>query len=258
VNRPQQIPPPHQQRQKPAPLDLAQAMPLVERALEMLERRNVQPQLGLLKSTMLQLSPAFNEKAYGAHSFSEFVEKMKAADYVKVSGTGGRYIIERKGSTHPEKALRKPEEFLTPLRDVLEEHRIEMEDGVPAAVLEGWFTEEAPNVDWKQYGFQEFAEALNFAQDRLVVRIEPSEEHGLITFLGAEFYPPAPPPQPEKPIDEEDDGPQPIVKGQPSFLEPDAKPVSPRARKKATPRVVDGNKIAAPPKKRPSRKKVSD
>ena len=32
---------------RPAPLDLAQAMPLVERALQVLERRAVQPQLGL-------------------------------------------------------------------------------------------------------------------------------------------------------------------------------------------------------------------
>src|SRR5580692_6283410 len=46
-------------RQRPAPLDLVQAMPLVERALQVLERRAVQPQLGLLKSTMLQLDPAF-------------------------------------------------------------------------------------------------------------------------------------------------------------------------------------------------------
>src|ERR1700683_1777314 len=54
------------QRMRPAPLDLAQAMPLVERALQVLERRAVQPQLGLLKSTMLQLDSAFTEKAYGA------------------------------------------------------------------------------------------------------------------------------------------------------------------------------------------------
>src|SRR6202167_2598319 len=67
-------------RERPAPLDLAQAMPLVERALQVLERRGVQPQLGLLKSTMLQLDSAFTEKAYGANSFSDFVEKLKKAD----------------------------------------------------------------------------------------------------------------------------------------------------------------------------------
>ncbi|HSP67165.1 MAG TPA: NYN domain-containing protein, partial [Bryobacteraceae bacterium] len=45
---------PKEKRQRPAPLPLEQAMPLVERALQVLERRGVQPQLGLLKSTMLQ------------------------------------------------------------------------------------------------------------------------------------------------------------------------------------------------------------
>ena len=91
---------------RPAPLDLAQAMPLVERALQVLERRAVQPQLGLLKCTMLQLDPAFSERAYGAGSFSDFVEKLKKADFINVSGSGGRYIIERRGGGHgPEKVV---------------------------------------------------------------------------------------------------------------------------------------------------------
>jgi hypothetical protein len=85
-----------ERRPRPAPLELALAMPLVERALQVLERRAVQPQLGLLKSTMLQLDPAFNERAYGASSFSDFVEKLKRSDLVHVSGTGGRYVIERR------------------------------------------------------------------------------------------------------------------------------------------------------------------
>src|ERR1700691_2098525 len=59
---------------RPAPLDLALAMPLVERALQVLERREVRPQLGLLKSTMLQLDSTFNEKAYGSGSFTDFSE----------------------------------------------------------------------------------------------------------------------------------------------------------------------------------------
>ena len=126
-------------RQRPAPLELGQAMPLVERALQVLERRAVQPQLGLLKSTMLQLDPAFNERAYGASSFSDFVEKLKRGDLVNVSGTGGRYIIERKGSAQPERPTLKPEDLLPPLRDVLENHRLELENGCPVEDLEHWF-----------------------------------------------------------------------------------------------------------------------
>ncbi len=129
-------------------------MPLVERALQVLERRAVQPQLGLLKSTMLQLDPAFNERAYGGSSFSDFVEKLKRAELVNVSGTGGRYIIERKGSSQPERATLKPEDLLPPLRDVLENHRLEIENGCPVEDLAGWFKAEQPNFDPSAYGFQ--------------------------------------------------------------------------------------------------------
>jgi len=223
-----------------APLDLAQAMPLVERALQVLERRAVQPQLGLLKSTMLQLDPAFSEKAYGAGSFSEFVEKLKKADFVEVSGTGGRYIIERKGGggAHaPERATRKPEESLPLLRDVLELHRLEVENGVHAEELEQWMQEEHPAFAVADIGFQEFTEFLNYAQDKLVVRIEPDQEKGLTVYLGAEFYPPA---LPERDVEampeEEEEEKQPIVPGQPSMFEPNPPPVPEPAVRKRAPR----------------------
>src|SRR6202162_4146407 len=143
-------------RERPAPLDLVQAMPLVERALQVLERRGVQPQLGLLKSTMLQLDPAFNERAYGGSSVSDFVERLKRADLVNVSGTGGRYIIERKTSSAAERPTLKPDDLLPALRDVLENHRLELENGCPVDDLAGWFKAEQPNFDHTAYGFQEF------------------------------------------------------------------------------------------------------
>jgi hypothetical protein len=221
-------------------------VPLVERALEVLERRAVQPQLGLLKSTMLQLTPSFNEKAYGAHSFSEFVELLKKGDFVNVTGSGGRYLIERKRSSVMEKPALRPEDALPFLRDVLEEHRLDLEeDGSTAESLQGWVAEEAPQLDWKAYGFQEFNELLNYAQDRGVVRIEPDEEKGLMVYLGSEFYPPAPPVRETVDKPHVYDERQPIVEGQPSIFEPDPKPVAPRStrggpRKSAGPK--DGNR----------------
>ncbi len=245
---------------RPAPLDLQQAMPLVERALQVLERREVQPQLGLLKSTMLQLDSAFSEKAYGAGSFSDFIERLKRGDYVNVSGTGGRYIIERKTSAQPDRPTPKPEESLPLLRDVLETHRMELENGVLADDLAGWVQEERPGFEPKNYGFQEFSEFLNYAQDKLVVRIEPDEEKGLIVFLGAEFYPPALPPREEPAAEaEEEDEKQPIVEGQPSLLEPNPPPVKPkrsppRSRKAAAAAGPDGS----PMQRRSPRKKKVD
>src|SRR5205823_8399055 len=158
---------------RPAPLDLALAMPLVERALQVLERREVRPQLGLLKSTMLQLDSTFNEKAYGSGSFSDFVEKLKRNGMVNVTGGEGRYMISRKDTAEPEKVAAKPEQAIPILRDVLESHRIEMDEGCTDETLAEWVKAEQPNFDWKSYGFQEFSEFLNYAQDKMLVRVSP-------------------------------------------------------------------------------------
>ena len=105
-----------------------------------------------------------------------------------------------------------------------------------------WVKQEQPNFDWREYGFQEFSELLNFAQDKGLVRIQADEESGLIVFLGAEFHPPAPPPEPEQDPrreEEEIDEPQPLVPGQPTATgeipipEPPPKPQRrPRAPRK--------------------------
>jgi outer membrane biosynthesis protein TonB len=79
--------------------------------------------------------------------------------------------------------------------------------------------QERPSFDWRDYGFQEFSELLNYAQDKSLVRIQADEDRGLIVYLGAEFHPPAPPPEPEPtPLAEEEEEyePQPIVPGQPT------------------------------------------
>jgi hypothetical protein len=238
---------------RPAPLDLALSMPLVERALQVLERREVRPQLGLLKSTMLQLDSTFNEKAYGSGSFSDFVEKLKRNGMVNVTGGEGRYMISRKDSAEPEKAAAKPEAAIPILRDVLESHRLEMEDGCNEETLAEWVRAEQPTFDWKGYGFQEFSEFLNYAQDKLLVRVSPQEEQGLLVRLGPEFHPPAVPEPAPAPVSdelpEEDDGPQPVVAGQPTARTPKPKR-SPR--KKA----ADGE--AEPRPRRTSRKKTPE
>src|SRR5579863_5161402 len=216
-----QSPPPQQrggQRRSP-PLELSLAMPLVDRALQVLERREVRPQLGLLKSTMLQLDSTFSEKAYGAGSFTDFVEKLQKADLVNVTGGEGRYMIMRKGGTAGEaSSAAKPEEALPTLRDVLETHRLEVDNGAIADDLAGWVKEEQPDFDWKKFGFQEFSELLNFAQDKGVVRVEPDAEKGLLVYLGAEFHPPAIPEQEPPAISDEQptEEPQPLIMGIPA------------------------------------------
>jgi uncharacterized protein (TIGR00288 family) len=266
----QQQPPPseqrppqqHQQQQQQRPqhkriaLDLAQSMPLVERALGVLERREVRPQLGLLKSTMLQLDSTFNEKAYGAGSFTDFVEKLQKADFVEVTGGEGRYMIRMKGGGVPEKPSGKPEQAIPILRDVLETHRFDVDNGAMADELAEWVRADHPNFDWREFGFQEFSELLNYAQDKGLVRNQADEEKGLIVYLGAEFHPPAPPPEPE-PVamieeEEEQDEPQPLVPGQPTAtgeIPLPELPPKPQRRPRA-PRKTSGD--GSPKKRSPS------
>ena len=260
-SQPQQQPPPQQGRQqKRVALDLAQAMPLVERALGVLERREVRPQLGLLKSTMLQLDSTFNEKAYGASSFTDFVEKLQKAEFVEVSGGEGRYMIRLKGAV-PEKPGSKPEEAIPLLRDVLETHRLEIDNGALSDELAEYVKQDQPEFDWHDYGFQEFSELLNYAQDKGLVRVQAHEEKGLIVYLGTEFHPPAPPPEPERVEvpEEEIDEPQPLVPGQPTATgeipipEPPPKPARrPRAPRKTASEGAAKKRTTRPRKKQPS------
>jgi uncharacterized protein (TIGR00288 family) len=248
--------PQRQPHRRPAPLDLVQAMPLVDRALQVLERREVRPQLGLLKSTMLQLDSTFNEKAYGSSSFTDFVEKLQKENFVTVTGGEGRYMIKRKSTAAAEKPGAKPEEALPILRDVLETHRIDVDEGSPAEDLAGWVKEEHPNFNWQEYGFQEFSELLNYAQDKLLVRVSPTEEQGLMVHLGPEFHPPAAPPEAEPEISDEQptEEPQPMVMGQPVAEVVKAATRRPRApRKKAAP----GATGEAPKRRAPRRKKTA-
>ena len=92
----------------------------------------------------------------------------------------------------------KPEEGIPSLRDTLEIHRIEMEEGVPPDTLFGWVKEENANFDPQRFGFQEFTEFLNFAQDKLVVRLDADEEKGLLYSSGRNSIRPRPRHEPKR------------------------------------------------------------
>jgi uncharacterized LabA/DUF88 family protein len=71
---------------------IAQALPVVRRALKILADREVTPQTGLLKSTLLQLDSTFSERNYGASSFLDFVEKLAKSGFVHLE-TSGRSVM---------------------------------------------------------------------------------------------------------------------------------------------------------------------
>jgi uncharacterized LabA/DUF88 family protein len=72
------------------------AFPLIRRALNLLSEREVTPQLGLLKSTLLQLDSTFSEKNYGAGSFRDFAEKLAQAGLIRLNQAGRNLLVEVK------------------------------------------------------------------------------------------------------------------------------------------------------------------
>jgi uncharacterized LabA/DUF88 family protein len=77
---------------------IEQAIPLVQRALAVLTEREVSPQLGLLKSTLLQLDSTFSERNYGAGSFRDFVDKLAHAGVLRVYQGKGGWTVEASSS----------------------------------------------------------------------------------------------------------------------------------------------------------------
>src|SRR5439155_24660159 len=73
---------------------IAQAFPIVRRALKILSEREVSPQIGLLKSTPLQLDSTFSERTYGTSSFLDFVEKVAQSRLVQLKHAGRSAMVE--------------------------------------------------------------------------------------------------------------------------------------------------------------------
>lgn len=74
------------------PID--QAVPLVRRALKVITDREVSPQLGLLKSTLLQLDSSFSERNYGVGSFRDFADKLEQQGLVTLRHQGRSTLVE--------------------------------------------------------------------------------------------------------------------------------------------------------------------
>jgi uncharacterized LabA/DUF88 family protein len=85
---------------------IEKAVPLVTRALKVLIDREVSPQLGLLKSTLLQLDSSFSERDYGVSTFREFAEKLAEQGLVALKQQGRSTLVELPGAA----ILSSPEE----------------------------------------------------------------------------------------------------------------------------------------------------
>ena len=107
---------------------IEQAVPLVKRALKVLTDREVTPQLGLLKSTLLQLDSSFSERDYGVSTFREFADKLAEQGLVSLKHQGRSTLVELPDGSAPLTASGSAPlaegaapEKPTPLREILEQ-----------------------------------------------------------------------------------------------------------------------------------------
>ncbi len=72
---------------------IEQAIPLVTRALKVLADREVSPQLGLLKTTLIQLDSTFSERSFGTGSFLDFAQKLEKLGVLRVQQGKGGWVV---------------------------------------------------------------------------------------------------------------------------------------------------------------------
>jgi uncharacterized LabA/DUF88 family protein len=209
----------------PAAADLDKALPLVKRALKVLTDREVTPQLGLLKSTLLQLDSTFSERDYGSGTFRDFIEKVAERGLVTLRQAGRSVLVELADNTVsaavPDtlppppvvEAVASAEPAAEPGADTMRDD----ESGKAAASTEQTLdavraagrlfasVKQAPrwpmyirqvrqflrgldeSFDERKYGFSGIVEFLRACQREGLLRLERDRQGVIRVFAGAEF-----------------------------------------------------------------------
>jgi len=209
--------------------NLSKALPMVRRALKVLSDREVSPQLGLLKSTLLQLDSTFSERDYGASTFRDFIEKMAALGYVKLKQVDRSLLVELKDQevhppaeeqpsepaqpvveTQPHAAYHAPaqgpspsqiEEGVRMIQDVFQNPKISPHWPMYLRNVKQFIKNAAPTFDERKFGFASFLEAVRAAQKAGVLRLERNRQ-GILRVYPGNLIPQ--PPRPAPPIITED------------------------------------------------------
>jgi uncharacterized LabA/DUF88 family protein len=186
---------------------IEQAIPLVSRALKVLSERDVSPQLGLLKTTLLQLDSTFSERTYGAGSFRDFAQKLEKAGVLKVhqgkggwmvgppdgavpSADAGATVDERDRPRIAESPAAPVGPTGTPAEGVREFARI-----LASAQVRRWplyprnvkqtIRQVSATFDERAFGFANLIDLLRAAQKSGVVRLERDRQGVIRVFQGA-------------------------------------------------------------------------
>jgi uncharacterized LabA/DUF88 family protein len=198
---------------------LSQAVPIVRRALKILADREVSPQTGLLKSTLLQLDSTFSERNYGASSFLDFVEKLSQAGLVSLKHAGRSVMVELNegfddgGGAQPAAAgergdegrgegqpAAQPPQAAEPRATESAEAGVSRARQILAAAANARWPMYLRNVkqilrqanggfDERRYGFGGLMDLLKALQREGLVRIERDRRGGLRVFQGPSMQP---------------------------------------------------------------------
>lgn len=169
-------------------LSLGQGFDKVQRALKVLADRGVQPQLGPLKSTLLQLDPTFSERDYGTSSFRDFIEKLAGKHKLSMTRIDQGYLVEltgepsdngtgdENGDDAEAKVAEPPksaDEAMTLLRQAVDKLQ-ELRPGKPtyvrhmAQALRGV----DPDFSEEQYGFRTLTEFMHQGEREGIVKMQ--------------------------------------------------------------------------------------
>jgi uncharacterized protein (TIGR00288 family) len=203
--------------------DISKALPIVKRALKVLSEREVTPQLGLLKSTLLQLDSTFSEREYGAGSFRDFMEKIAETGAVTLKHAGRSMLVESReeGAAEvedsgadrvAEAAVRQPAPMASSIpqdlpdddaeEEVMPASPMTMQDGIRAvqrAIHDAQTPPRFPmyvrqakqflrsaidGFDERKYGFASVVDLLRAAGKEGVLRIERDRQGAVRVFPG--------------------------------------------------------------------------
>jgi uncharacterized LabA/DUF88 family protein len=218
---------------------IEQAIPLVTRGLQVLSEREVDPQLGLLKSTLLQLDSTFSERSYGAGSFRDFAQKLADLGVVRLTQSKGGWLVTPADGGEP-----RPQEAAPAAADASAATAATPAPAVTGSQADGvrefmrilssgnvrrWplylrnlksiLREATPPFDGRAYGFESPMDLLRAAQREGLVRVDRDRQGVIRVFQGTpapaapadDAMPPvesavsaaAPQPDPEPPQDAE-------------------------------------------------------
>jgi uncharacterized protein (TIGR00288 family) len=200
---------------------ISKVLPLIQRALKVLADREATPQLGLLKSTLLQLDSTFSEREYGAGSFRDFMEKVAESGAVTLREAGRNVLVEAKSETGgvritDEPAAAAPAEPETD-EETLPASPMTMQDGIRAVQTafggptpprlpmyvrqaKQFLRTSIEGFDEKNYGFASVVDLLRAAGKEGVLRIERDRQGAVRIFAGPKLSAPTSAPIEAQPV----------------------------------------------------------